>query len=369
MDNTNLYIGIMTGTSIDAVDTVLVNFEKKTFQLIATHSQPIPNQLRQKIIQLCYPGQDSIHLMGEVDQQLGHIYANNVEQLLKNSAEKKENIKAIGCHGQTIRHAPNHRHPYTIQIGNPNIITGETSITTITDFRRKDLALGGQAAPLTPLFHAYLTQDIQHDAAVVNIGGISNITIFTRHQKVIGFDSGPGNTLLDSWCEQHRNKRFDFNGQWAQSGKPDQTLLDHMLNDPYFKQSHPKSTGREYFNLTWLQQKIKETQTKALPQDIQSTLIELTANSILQPLQTHTHIKALWVCGGGAFNTFLMQRLRTLAPSLHIATTQELGIAPQWVEASCFAWLAKRTLEKLPGNLPNVTGANKSAILGAIYQA
>ena len=369
MTNTaRYYIGIMSGTSMDGIDSALVSFEGEKTTLLATASTAIPAQLRSTLISLCQSKQCDIRTLGETDTHLGILFAENCLKLLKNSGFDAKDIIAIGSHGQTIYHHPNHEYSFTMQIGDPNIIAARTNITTVADFRRRDMALGGQGAPLAPAFHAYLFGRKSIDQYVVNIGGMANITYLPSDKKksIIGFDTGPGNTLLDQWHEKHQGKSIDFNGDWARSGTLNTALLTHFMNDAYFKMSPPKSTGREYFNFSWLDEKLKSFSNTVSPVDIQNTLTELTAQSIASTIQ-HTH--TLWVCGGGAYNHFLMERLSALCPDFKVISTTEAGIDPQWIEAAAFAFLAKQTIEKKPGNCPSVTGAKTDGILGGIYSA
>ncbi|MCB1827823.1 MAG: anhydro-N-acetylmuramic acid kinase, partial [Coxiellaceae bacterium] len=356
----------MSGTSLDAVDAALMDFSDDTPTLIATHQHEIPNTLRDAIVELCAPGENAIQRMGETDNKLGHLFSDSVLSLLEKAKYNASDIAAIGSHGQTIRHIPNSETPFTLQIGDPNIIAATTNITTVADFRRRDMALGGQAAPLAPAFHDYLFRNRQTDTAVLNIGGIANITLLPEdaHQKIIGFDTGPGNTLLDAWCLKQTGKPFDHNGEWALSGNCNHELLQQLFADPYFKKAAPKSTGREYFHLDWLAKHLTPT-TKA--EDVQATLLELTAKSIADALASQTlKTECLYLCGGGAQNNALIERLKNLT-QINITTTETVGIHPDWIEAAAFAWLARQTLSNKPGNIPSVTGASKASVLGAIY--
>ena len=359
------YIGLMSGTSMDGIDSAVVAFDSNdAFTMVATHCEPMPTALKESLLALCTPGDNAIVRMGETDKKLGACFANSVNTLLKKNGLQPEEIIAIGSHGQNIRHAPNADFPFTLQIGDPNVIAARTGITTVADFRRRDIALGGQGAPLAPGFHQFLFYNAQHDRCIVNIGGIANITLLSkdRRQAVIGYDTGPGNTLMDVWCQQHRQQMFDNHGDWASSGKIQHDLLRKLLADPYFAQASPKSTGREYFNLAWLQHYLKEFDIAA--NDVQATLLELTAQSIIQAIDDRN--SELFVCGGGAKNLQLINRLK----EIHHATVQStsvIGLDPQWVEAATFAWLAKQTIENKPGNLPSVTGARTRCVLGGIY--
>src|SRR3990167_285223 len=362
-----LYIGLMTGTSLDAADVAIINFHNKTPKIVAAKNYPIPTELKAQIKQLCLPGHNEIDLMGEVSVQLGQLYANAVTSLLAEQQISAHHIKAIGSHGQTIRHRPDARYPFTLQIGDPNIISAQTGITTVADFRRKDMALGGQGAPLTPAFHDALLKDRSESQWVLNIGGIANLSYLSKNKNapILGFDTGPGNTLMDQWYQQHHDGAFDQNGEWAASGTVSQPLLDALKSEPYFKRAAPKSTGRELFNLIWLEQKLA-----ACPhlsnQNVQATLLELTATSIATAVQTQKDAKTVWLCGGGTHNQALVARLKQLLSGLKIEDTSALGIHPDWIEAAAFAWLAKQALDGQAGNIPSVTGADKPAILGII---
>ncbi len=361
------YIGLMSGTSMDGIDTVIAEFNP--LKLIATHYTPIPNSLKTEILHLCRPGNDKIHRMGNIDTRLGILFAESCKNILQKSGVSTDEIVAIGSHGQTIRHIPNEKHAFTMQIGDPNRIAALTGITTVADFRRRDMALGGQGAPLTPAFHHHFFSTKTEHRWIVNIGGIANITLLSpqQNQPAVGFDTGPGNTLLDAWCQLHLNKPFDAKGDWAASGKIDQPLLGKLLADPYFHQAPPKSTGREYFNLSWLK---KQLQGKERPADIQATLLELTARTILESMKISLDYKNIvLICGGGARNKALMNRLHQLCAPAEVTDTARFGIHPDWIEATCFAWFAHQTLQRQPINLTTVTGSKHATILGGVYFA
>ncbi len=362
------YIGLMSGTSLDAVDAVLVDFNHSPLQLIETYQEPIPESLRQAVWALCYPGENAIHRMGKTDVKLGRLFAKSVKSLLKKAGVSAKGVIAIGSHGQTIRHEPNSKYPFTLQIGDPNIIAAETGITTIADFRRRDMALGGQAAPLAPAFHEYLLRSSNSDQWVLNIGGIANLTFLPADSSkdIIGFDTGPGNTLMDAWCRKHNKGDYDKDGTWAGSGRCNEMLLNKLLEDPYFSKAVPKSTGREYFHLDWLQQ---HTSAALAPEDVQATLLALTVRSVSDAMGSLDDEKLLWLCGGGAQNNALVEQLKTLNKNLNIQTTETAGIHPDWIEAVAFAWFAKQTFNQQTSNIPSVTGARNKAILGAIYSA
>tara|TARA_R110000868_G_scaffold3523_13_gene22381 strand:- start:1268 stop:2359 length:1092 start_codon:yes stop_codon:yes gene_type:complete len=362
----------MSGTSADGIDAALVDFNGQTPRLLASHFTPYDKAIRKKIIDLCHPGENEIQRLGELDIELAHAFAISVNTLLKESGTNASTISAIGSHGQTIRHSPNSRRRYTLQIGDPNTIAAQTGITTVADFRRKDIALGGQGAPLVPAFHRDLFSSNETNRAIVNIGGIANVTLLSRNaaKEIIGFDTGPGNTLIDSWINTHQNSKYDQAGAWGQTGKIHTALLDIMLTDAYLSSPPPKSTGREHFNLLWLQEQLKKTNDNIAPVDVQATITEFTAATILNAIKQHIDTGEILICGGGTHNTYLMTRLQALsAPAFNIATTEAHGVHPDWVEAIAFAWLAAQTIQQRTSSLPSVTGANAPAILGGIYYA
>lgn len=366
-----LYIGLMSGTSADGIDAALVDFSQSRPTMLETHYTPYPQPLREKILGLCHEGEDEINRMGELDILLGTEFAKAANNLLKKQSLSPTLIQGIGSHGQTIRHYPEKPYRFTLQIADPNTIAALTGITTVADFRRKDLAFGGQGAPLVPAFHQYMFANDRTNRAIVNIGGIANVTLLPSSQKdssLIGFDTGPGNVLLDAWIHTHKKETHDKNGAWAAQGASLPTLLKKLLSDNYFQMPAPKSTGREYFNLSWLLQHIKSLEHPVAPADVQATLVELTAQSILAAVQKYFQKGELLICGGGASNDFLMKRLNELAkPGFTISTTEKYGLHPDWIEAMAFAWLARQTLNKQPGNIPSVTGASQAAVLGGIY--
>lgn len=366
-----IYIGLMSGTSIDAIDAAIVEFTSdKQIKILATHSHSMPETLKADIIELCEPGPNGVYRLGKVDIELGNMFARCVLELMNKSKVSTSEVIAIGSHGQTIRHMPNEEIPFTIQIGDPNIITKVTGITTVADFRRRDMAFGGQAAPLAPAFHQYLFQTKESNRFIINLGGIANLTFLPKNleDKVIGFDTGPGNTLLDNWCYKHIHQPYDNEGRWAREGKINETLLQAMLDDPYFKKAAPKSTGREYFNLAWVSNYLENCADEISVKDVQATLTELTAKSIAKAVkQVHENPTEIFLCGGGVHNQLLSERIQANLPQYKIATTAKVGLDPEWVEAVTFAWLARQTMHHQPGNLPSVTGATRHTILGAIY--
>lgn len=361
-----LYIGLMSGTSVDSIDATLVTFETSAARLIDAISYPLSDDLRDAVIALSAPGDNEIERLGKVDRQLGRAFGEAALAVLDSAGVAPGQIRAIGSHGQTIRHRPTlGEQSFTLQIADPNTISELTGITTVADFRRRDIACGGQGAPLAPAFHDAVFRAADTGRAIVNIGGMANITSLIPQTTARGFDTGPGNVLMDAWIQKQSGNRFDEQGNWAKSGQVIEPLLQRMLAHPYFGRSSPKSTGREDFNFAWLAELLSDDYA---PQHVQATLLELTAASISQEIEKlPADVKEVYVCGGGAFNDRLMTRLEALLSPRLVSTTQALGIAAEWVEGAAFAWLAKRTLEGATGNLPGVTGASHPTILGAIY--
>lgn len=366
--NKELYIGLMSGTSMDGVDAVLVDLHTSQLQLCATHSQFLPSELKTELLAICQPGFDEINRLGVLDRQVGELFADTAIALLKKAGVKAEEVCAIGSHGQTVRHQPHGQHPFTLQIGDPNIIAAKTGITTVADFRRRDMAHGGQGAPLTPAFHNFLFRSTKKDRIILNLGGIANITYLAadKNQPVIGFDTGPANTLLDAWIKKCVDKSFDQNGEWAASGKINNDLLEILLTDIYFQLPPPKSTGREYFNLMWLEEKIP---AKISAEDIQATLCEFTAKSIALAIDQFVTMNSceILVAGGGAQNSYLIERLKSHCKQHELISIEKYGLHPQWIEAVAFAWFAQQTLARKSSNLPSVTGAKDFAVLGGVY--
>lgn len=371
MHGRQLYIGLMSGTSADGIDAALVDLQN-TPKLLASHTHPFSNQLRGQIHSLCLPGTDEIDLMGALDAELGKHFAQATRDLLEKSAISADQIIAIGSHGQTIRHRPpgSDKGNFTLQIGDPNLIAELTGITTVADFRRRDMAVGGQGAPLVPAFHNAFFHSSSADKVVVNIGGMANITWLPANGHVCGFDTGPGNALMDAWISQHHGHPYDADGNWAKTGAVITCLLDSLLSDPFFCKPSPKSTGRESFNLHWLEKHIRELPFQVSATDVQATLLELTGKSIAESIKSLSKEPAtILICGGGAFNKMLLERLATLLPKCCVTTTANYGVDPQWIEAMAFAWLAKQTINHRPGNLRAVTGASREVILGGVYYA
>ncbi|WP_431701057.1 anhydro-N-acetylmuramic acid kinase [Pseudomonas sp. BR20] len=361
-----LYIGVMSGTSLDGLDIALIE-QDSAVNLIATHYTPMPDTLRAELLSLCASGPDEIARSAIAQQHWVTLAAHGIHTLLDQQNLKPRDIRAIGSHGQTIRHEP--ARGFTVQIGNPALLAELTSITVVSDFRSRDVAAGGQGAPLVPAFHEALFGESTGNRAVLNIGGFSNLSLIETGKPVAGFDCGPGNVLLDAWIQQQRGEHFDRDGQWAGSGKVEPQLLAALLSDPFFLTKGPKSTGREVFNLGWLHQHLSRLPAFA-PQDVQASLLELTALTIVEALQTaQPQTETLLVCGGGAHNTTMMNRLAALLPSTQVSSTATHGVDPDWVEAMAFAWLAHCCLEGITANRPSVTGARGPRVLGAIYPA
>jgi len=360
------YLGIMTGTSVDAIDVALLNFEQNAIHLVASHCEDLPHTVKQAIHALCTPSDNEIDRLGALDRQLAELYANAVNALLQNNNLSSQNIAAIGCHGQTIRHRTQSQNSrkFTLQIGDPNTLAALTSCKVVADFRRKDIALGGEGAPLAPAFHQALLQGQEQNGIFLNLGGIANLSVI-ESGNVIGFDVGPANTLMDAWCKRHTGQDYDENGKWAQSGELSESLLQSLLEHPYFARTPPKSCGREEFNLNWLES--IDGLERIEPADVQATLCELSARAISDSLETYQHISRVYVCGGGIKNSFLMERLSSLKPELQWQSTAKLGIEPEWIEAATFAWLARQRILSLSGNIPSVTGASAATTLGALY--
>lgn len=362
------YIGVMSGTSLDGIDVVLAAIDEHLVVQLASYSHPIPLELKNAILGICQGQQLTLSQLGQLDNRLGKLFAQAVQTLMASQGLTRADVMAIGCHGQTVWHEPQGEAAHTLQIGDNNQIVALTGVTVVGDFRRRDMALGGQGAPLVPAFHHALLAHPTERRMVLNIGGIANLSLLIPGQAVKGYDTGPGNMLMDAWIWRQKGKPYDKDAEWANSGKVILPLLQQMLSDPYFAAPAPKSTGREYFNYGWL-----ERQLGAFPglacEDIQATLTELTAVTIAEQVLLSGGCERLMVCGGGSRNPLLMARLAGLLPGIEVSTTDEAGISGDDMEALAFAWLAYRTMSGLPGNLPSVTGASEASVLGAIYPA
>ena len=353
----------MSGTSLDGIDVALVDLSNDAPQLISTYFQAYEQPLKDALLALHLPAANELHQAQLVANQLAQNYAAATLAMLKKSGIRPEQVRAIGCHGQTIRHRP--EHGYTIQLNNPALLAEKTAITVISDFRSRDIAAGGQGAPLVPAFHDKVLRHQFVHRVIVNIGGIANVTDLAPERGTAGFDCGPGNLLMDGWIKQHQGLAYDKNGAWAASGKVITDLLQRFLADPYFDLSPPKSTGRDLFNSVWLQSKLKGDEAA---EDVQATLLALTVDSIAGAiLRDCNGAEQVNLCGGGAHNGALLSRLQSALPYCQIQLTDSLGVAADWMEAIAFAWLAQQARQLKPANLPAVTGAKHPCILGAIY--
>ncbi len=363
------FIGILSGTSMDGIDAALVDFPPQP-ALAASYSLKFPEDLRAELLALAVPGDNEIDRLGRADVRLGRLFAQAINDLLARAKVSPAQVRAIGSHGQTIRHRPGGAAPFTLQIGDPNVIAAATGIPVVADFRRKDMALGGQGAPLVPAFHDAVFRQAGTDRVIVNIGGIANLTVLPGDaaRPILGFDTGPGNTLLDGWSRRILREPMDRNGAFAAKGRVQPGLLAGFLHDPYFSQPPPKSTGPEYFSADWLQRHLDKAGELA-PADVQATLLALTARSISDSIlqQPGLHRPDVFVCGGGAHNGALMRSLAENLPGAAVAPTDNLGVPVEWVEAMAFAWLARQRLHAKAGNCPLVTGATRPAVLGGIW--
>ena len=361
----SLYLGLISGTSADGIDAVLVRFAPR-LEVLAARTFPYPDGLRERVLALARNRAEvTLDEFGSLDVEIGERFAAAASTLLQDAGVAPHDVAAIGSHGQTVCHRPLAPLRFTLQLGDPNVIAERTGIATVADFRRADVAAGGQGAPLLPALHAAVLADAAAPRAILNLGGIANLTLLVPGKAVLGFDTGPANCLLDAWSQQVRGTPRDEGGAWARSGRADGLLLERLLEDSYFGSSPPKSTGREYFNLDWLDARLPAGLDAA---DIQATLLQLSARSIANALrESAPDVRELYACGGGVHNRELMGALRAALPDVGIDTTAALGLDPDFLEAVGFAWLARARLANIPGNLPSVTGARGPRILGGIY--
>jgi anhydro-N-acetylmuramic acid kinase len=362
-----IYLGLISGTSMDAIDAALVDFDVAPLSIIATSATPFEPELKRRISALIdHADQVALDEVGQIDVALGRAFAQAALALMQTAGISAAGVTAIGSHGQTLRHRPDLAVPFTWQIGDPNTLAEMTGISVVADFRRRDVAAGGQGAPLLPVFHDQVFRSDDEDRVIANLGGIANITILTQGSSVTGFDTGPANRLLDAWIAQHLAKDFDADGAWAASGQVDDTLLRELLDEPYLRLAPPKSTGRELFNLPWLESKLGLFSRP--PRDVQATLRQFTARTLADALRQFAPGAALYVCGGGAHNLGLLNAIAALIAPNPVASTAALGLDPDFVEAVAFAWFAKRTLEGLTSSAGTVTGAKGARILGGLYR-
>lgn len=376
-DRTERYIGLMSGTSLDGVDGVLVQWDgQQRMYVLAYATQGFPADLRQELLALNSPeGRNELHRAALASNAISRAYAEVVQQLLRQTGATPSQVRAVGAHGQTVRHQPQLHDGtgYTLQLQNPALLAERTGITVVADLRSRDVAAGGQGAPLVPAFHQGIFSRPDRSTAVLNIGGIANISLLPASSAatpVMGFDCGPGNALMDWWCLQHTGAAYDDQGQWAAGGTVQPALLQQLLAEPFLQLPPPKSTGRDLFNPSWLHAQLQTLPHMPSAQDVQATLTAFTAHSCAQAVLQHApDSDSLLVCGGGALNTELMRQLQTLLPHAQVQNTAARGLPPLQVEAAAFAWLARQCMHGLPGNLPAVTGAAGPRILGAIYPA
>jgi len=365
----SIYIGLISGTSMDGIDCALVDFSDRRPEQIDFINLPIPEDLRQKLLNLCedHPGQ--IPLLGEADVEFARAMAQAVEHILENNRLKPTQIAAIGSHGQTIRHKPHGNSPFTLQIGDPNTLAELTGITTVADFRRRDMAAGGQGAPIVPAFHREIFSSAETDRFVLNIGGMANITLLRKTGNISGFDTGPGNVLVDTWIQEHQGHPYDRDGHWAKSGTVNNELLEILLDEPYFRKAPPKSTGRELFNLPWLEKRLEKVGGSLPEADVQATLLALTVASISRAITGIIPAGEVIVCGGGANNSFMMASLAKALPGFKVMRSSALGVLEDSVEAVAFAWLAHLALYQMPVDFTAITGSSHPVIAGGVYYA
>jgi len=367
----HLYIGLMSGTSLDGVDGVLADFSGAQPRVLAHHALPFATALKQELLALNTPSDNELHRAALAANDLVRAYAQTVQALLARTRTAASDVRAIGAHGQTVRHQPGafDGTGYTLQLNNPALLAELTGIDVVADFRSRDVAAGGQGAPLVPVFHQGIFGQANRTVGILNVGGIANLSVLHANGEVLGFDCGPGNALLDHWCQTHTGKAFDNNGAWGSSGHVIEPLLQAMLNEPFLHQAPPKSTGRDLFHPAWLAHQLNGD-VNANAADVQATLTEFTARACVNDVLRHAaDASELIVCGGGALNGLLMQRLQAGLPKLRVLSSAARGMPPLQVEAAAFAWLARQTILSRPGNLPKVTGAQGARILGGIYKA
>lgn len=387
------FIGMMGGTSLDGIDAVLCQFHEITedndepVEILATISEPFPEDLRSALLALTTPNgvseliitnhlvfQSELDVFGWASVFYAEFASHLAIQLMQNAQITPDEVSAIGCHGQTVRHRPEWQ--FSLQLLDPNVLAERTGVAVVSDFRRRDMAVGGQGAPLVPAFHQAMFGNFlaeqNHLRVILNLGGIANITVLQNSKDVIGLDTGVANLLLDAWCYKNTGQNYDENGDWAKTGMVNQALLNQLLTHPFFALPAPKSTGREDFNLEWLEKELVHYETVhnvgINPAGVQATLTELTAVSVANAIKAVTNAEngELFVCGGGAFNRFLISRLQANLPNWTVASTDKISLSPRWVEAVAFAWLARQTILNQPSNLPSVTGASKAVVLGQV---
>ena len=374
MPSSRPYLGLISGTSVDTVDAVVASFDPGTgaVRLIHAHDHPIPPRLRRELLEVAAADRTTLARIARLDVEVGHLFADAALSAIRRAGLDRAEVAAVGSHGQTVRHGPEGRWPSTTQIGDPNVISQRTGITTVADFRRRDIAAGGQGAPLAPAFHQAVMAHPKLRRAIVNLGGIANVSLLdsadSGAEDPLGFDCGPANGLLDAWARRHLEAPLDQDGNWAAGGLVHGPLLGRMLADPYFSRPAPKSTGRGYFDEAWIERQIRSVDTSVAPADVQRTLCELCAATVAESIGTYgPDTTEVYLCGGGVHNRTLVERLSARLEPRRVLRTDILGISPDYVEAAAFAWLARRALEGLPGNCPAVTGASEAVVLGGVY--
>ncbi|MCG5525812.1 anhydro-N-acetylmuramic acid kinase [Ectothiorhodospira haloalkaliphila] len=365
------FIGLISGTSMDGIDTALVAFDHTGAHCVASHGHTIPHTVTEGLRKLADPSQAAcMDELGSLDVALGEVLAEAVLCLLEDEHLDPSDIVAIGSHGQTVRHRPGGKPPFSLQIGCPHHLAERTGLTVVADFRRRDIAAGGEGAPLVPAFHRAMMRSKTEDRVILNLGGIANITVLPADEgaPLQGFDTGPANALMDAWIRHERGQPWDAQGDWAAGGEVDDPLLASMLGDPYFMQPPPKSTGTEYFNLQWIKKQLQMADRHIPARNVQRTLAELTVASASDAIIRHaSSAQRVLVCGGGVHNRAVMEGLGRRLPNATVESTEAVGLSPDWIEAMAFAWLARETLAGRPGNVPSVTGARKAVVLGSIH--
>ncbi|MFL2546245.1 MAG: anhydro-N-acetylmuramic acid kinase [Candidatus Rariloculaceae bacterium] len=363
-----LYIGLMSGTSLDGADVAIVDLDDTSCVLHSAETTPFPTNLAARLRSLSESPETTLVELGTLDTELGGYFADCVNTSLRSLGRSADDIVALGYSGHTVFHKPTQPHAFTMQIGDPNAIAAATGIEVVADFRRMDVAHGGQGAPLAPAFHAWRFADPEEVRVALNLGGVANITVLDPTQSLTGYDTGPANSLMDAWCRRYWNERFDVDGKRARGGEVAQDLLDVFLADPYFRRQAPKSTGFEHFNIGWVMDKLAQYSREIEPDDVLATLTELTAASVGNAIRSSApKASRVILCGGGTFNSYLIERLGTHLPDCVLAPSSEHGVDPEWVEAVAFAWLARMRLQNKPGNAVAVTGARHTTTLGGIY--
>ena len=361
-----IYIGLMTGTSADSLDCAAVEFSDNELNIIGLKNYDIPSNIKEEISENTRSKELNETLIKDLDLRLGEFFSDKVEEFIASLSLKKEKIVAIGSHGQTIKHEPNSTPPFSLQIGNPQLISNQLGLQTVSNFRDDDIEKGGQGAPLSPVFHKEVFAEEDKRRLIINIGGITNVSLLSGGE-LKGFDTGPGNCLLDTWTKKNRKGDYDNKGRWAKSGTVDQDLLNIMTEDNYFSLEPPKSTGPDYFNLTWLQDCLMKLNREVDPSDTQATLVELTASSLSNSLEKLKIVsEKIYICGGGVHNKFLMSRISFLLGE-KCYTTAELGLDPDFIEAICFAWLAYKRVNNIKFDMSAITGSNEKVFLGKVY--